>query len=59
MCVVCFGGCPIFQKMIIKDLVPGAALGVGTPFPPKKVIRDWYWVSIWGGGVNTSGYIGK
>ena len=27
MCVVRLGGCPIFQKMIIKYLVPGTDLG--------------------------------
>ena len=32
MCVVCLGCCPIFQKMIIKYLVPGTNLVVGAPF---------------------------
>ena len=26
---------------------------MGAPFPPKLVIWDWYWVPIWGCGVNT------
>ena len=57
MCVVCLGGCPIFQKMIIQYLLLGTDLGVGASFFQKLVIRDWYWVPIWGGGVNTSGYM--
>ena len=57
MCVVRLGGCPIFQKMRIKYLVPGTDLGVGATFFQKLVFRDWYWVSIWGGDVNTFGYM--
>ena len=32
MCQMCLGVCPIFQKMIIKYLVPGTDLGMGAPF---------------------------
>ena len=62
MCVKCVegggggGGGAIFQKMIIKYLVPGTDLGMGAPFFQKLVIRNWYCVPIWDGGVNTSGY---
>ena len=52
-------GVVVFKMILItKHLVPGTDLGEGAPFFKKMVIRDWYWVPIWGGGgVNTSGYM--
>ena len=34
----------------------GTDLGMDAPFFQKLVIRNWYCVPIWDGGVNTSGY---
>ena len=50
-----FGVLPYFPEMIIKYLVLATDWGMGAPFFQKLIIRDWYWVPIWGGGVNTSG----
>ena len=49
-----FGGLPYFPENY--NQVFGAGFGCGCPFFQKLFIRDWYWVPIWGGGVNTSGY---
>ena len=48
-------GLPYFPENDNQVFGAGYRFGGGCPFF-QKLVSDWYWVPIWGGGVNTSGY---